>query len=474
MSTVPSPWSGKTAKATPALADEILLIDSEDSNPLTKNKRATFASILASITQKTNNVTGFSLAGGTSSSKTLTVTADSTVDQNLSSASSPVFAGAYLSGELRVRNPSNSAQYFSVTYSNANNLTYFQSAGATDYVFGSSGGGLQSQGGFIGNNTASWIGASFGTNSTSNRVVAGMINGGATLGGHSFNFTTWEDLFLQNGGVKGVGVGLNSLTQSVNATFHSAGSTIIGLPPAARADADLYNSQVAPWYDEPNQQIIYKAKSSTGNVTSLCGTGNLHVVTKTSDYTATITDDIILVDSTAGAVVITVSSLTVNRYQTIKKVAGSNNITIRPAATQTINGSSSDIVIYGAYEGYVMLYSSKDGYSMYIESLDISKASAAEGANWLSQGIKYQWDFSTYGPSIPAGSSITVNLLWPAAFPAAVFQVFPSVIENTAGVPVSVKVRSKSTTGAQIEVTNLSNTTATQTSVPIAALAIGN
>ena len=39
------PWSSKGSKATPVGADEVLIIDSEDSNPSTQNKRATLTSI---------------------------------------------------------------------------------------------------------------------------------------------------------------------------------------------------------------------------------------------------------------------------------------------------------------------------------------------------------------------------------------------------------------------------------------------
>lgn len=39
------PWSGKGFKVTPVIADEIMLIDSADSDPTTTNKRATLGSL---------------------------------------------------------------------------------------------------------------------------------------------------------------------------------------------------------------------------------------------------------------------------------------------------------------------------------------------------------------------------------------------------------------------------------------------
>jgi len=321
MSTVPSPWSSKSAKATPVFADQLLLLDSEDGDPLTQNKRVTFASILASITQKTNNATGFSLAGGSSSSKTLTVTADSTIDQNLSSASTPVFAGAYLSGELRVRDASDSSRYLAVFYSTPDNATYFQSATSTDYIWGASGGALHTRGGFVASNISSWIGGSFGTNSTAPRVVAGMINGGATIGAHNFNFSAWLPLFIQNGGVEGTGIGLNSLTQTVNATLHGAGTTILGTASSAIADGSIYNNQTNFWADATNVDLVFKQKNNSGVIQNFYGLRK-NFRTITANDTNVAGDDFIFIDTTLGDVLLTVdvtkigkTGLTIVNYQ---------------------------------------------------------------------------------------------------------------------------------------------------------------
>ncbi|KKM22731.1 hypothetical protein LCGC14_1622280 [marine sediment metagenome] len=42
------PWSGKTLKAAPVSADEVMILDSEDTNPDTINKRATLLSLPSS------------------------------------------------------------------------------------------------------------------------------------------------------------------------------------------------------------------------------------------------------------------------------------------------------------------------------------------------------------------------------------------------------------------------------------------
>ena len=54
---------------------------------------------ILTIVEKTNNATGFSFAGGTTTSKTITVSEDVTLNQNLNTTSSPSFVDATLSGK---------------------------------------------------------------------------------------------------------------------------------------------------------------------------------------------------------------------------------------------------------------------------------------------------------------------------------------------------------------------------------------
>lgn len=70
------------------------------------------------------------------------------------------------------------------------------------------------------------------------------------------------------------------------------------------------------------------------------GAGSLAVATKTSNYTLTDSDDVILCDTTSGSVTITThasSTATKKRY-TIKKIAAANTCTIDGNSSETIDG----------------------------------------------------------------------------------------------------------------------------------------
>lgn len=195
-----------------------------NTSQVTENTNLYFtnARVLTAV-EKVNNATGYTLAGGTTS-KTLTLTEDSTIDQNLSTISPVSHA------RINASSP----------------------AGA---VIG-----------------GAWISGNYGDNGTGDRFVFGTLYGLATMGGHGFDLLSWRDMYFQADGPGKVSVGLKTSpadgSQRAQATFHSAGSTILGFAPSAVADASIYNSQVNCWYNEPTNQLTFKAKNSAGAVTS--------------------------------------------------------------------------------------------------------------------------------------------------------------------------------------------------------------
>jgi hypothetical protein len=92
MSASPKPWSALTPKEVPDSADYFAIVDSADGT----NKSVAFGGILSFI-GKANNDTGWTLAGGTSS-KSLTITEDSTIDQNIQSTQSVSWLSVSASG----------------------------------------------------------------------------------------------------------------------------------------------------------------------------------------------------------------------------------------------------------------------------------------------------------------------------------------------------------------------------------------
>jgi hypothetical protein len=67
-------------------------------------------------------------------------------------------------------------------------------------------------------------------------------------------------------------------------------------------------------------------------------------VTVTADYTVLHADDYILVDSTAGAVTVTLPTARNGLQFTILRTAGANNVTIVPSGAETINGAASVVI----------------------------------------------------------------------------------------------------------------------------------
>jgi hypothetical protein len=64
----------------------------------------------------------------------------------------------------------------------------------------------------------------------------------------------------------------------------------------------------------------------------------------TTSYTAKYSDDYLLVDTTAGAVTITLPPARSGSIFVIMRTAGANNVTIVPTGAETVNGAASLVI----------------------------------------------------------------------------------------------------------------------------------
>lgn len=145
--------------------------------------------------------------------------------------------------------------------------------------------------------------------------------------------------------------------------------TFLGIRDLADLTVLKFNSAIRDiydwWNDHDNGSRFWNA-ISTMNI-------NTTVVTKTSAYTPTNTDVVILVNSTAGIVTITLPTA-VNipgRWYFIKDwkgQAGTNNITIATTSAQTIDGSTTK-VLNKAYLGYFVVSDGANWSTMSTEAV---------------------------------------------------------------------------------------------------------
>lgn len=85
-------------------------------------------------------------------------------------------------------------------------------------------------------------------------------------------------------------------------------------------------------------------------VSSSGGSSSVNVATKTSNYTLTSSNDVVLADTSGGNVTLTLpTAVGVSKLFTLKKIASANTMTIATTSAQTIDGSSS-IAITAQYE----------------------------------------------------------------------------------------------------------------------------
>lgn len=303
-------WSSQGSKTNAVAADYFLLSDSADTNPITKQKQYTFSSLLADI-GKINNVTGFSFSGGSTTTRAITVSANSTIDQDLAGSAS-------------------------VTWNNVS---------ATTRVRGNGG----------------WLAGVFGSNVTTPVVVMGNLNGAASLGAHNNALSAWAALYIQPENDAFTGFGLSVIGgQTPNATIHGGGSTILGVATSAVADANIYNSQMNIWYDQSNSRLIFKAKSSGSTVTSfpLTATGGLDQLTSRTSQTVDVnsaSDDIVGLDSTPGANLFNIDPTGLNRPLRLAWVKGASQPQFQPSSGNTIEGSSSTKTFTALYSSITII-----------------------------------------------------------------------------------------------------------------------
>jgi hypothetical protein len=68
------------------------------------------------------------------------------------------------------------------------------------------------------------------------------------------------------------------------------------------------------------------------------------VITVTASYTVSAEDDYILVNTTTGVITITLPNSITKKKIVIIRIAGSNNVTISPVGTDTVDGTSSKTI----------------------------------------------------------------------------------------------------------------------------------
>jgi hypothetical protein len=88
------------------------------------------------------------------------------------------------------------------------------------------------------------------------------------------------------------------------------------------------------------------------------------VIEVSSTYIVQDNDEVILVDASLGPVIICLPSASgLSRYHHIKKVDESSNlVTVTPMAGQTVDGSSSGIIINASYDTYTVLNDESDSW----------------------------------------------------------------------------------------------------------------
>lgn len=125
---------------------------------------------------------------------------------------------------------------------------------------------------------------------------------------------------------------------------------------------------------------------------------NYSVVTKTSAYTATIDDDVILVNTASANVTITLHAASTWEHPLIIKNVGANNVVVDGSGAETIDGSTTH-TIYGLYSD-VTLYSS--GSTIY----------TSQGTNTLTftnEGLHILDSNASHDLIVKVGSDLTAD-----------------------------------------------------------------
>lgn len=127
----------------------------------------------------------------------------------------------------------------------------------------------------------------------------------------------------------------NSAVQSVN----SKTGTAVSL-----ATTDLIDTSIV---SPTNSQVLTYNSSSNKWTNQTLSSGNQHVVsTKASSYTLTTSDEVILANAAAGAIILTLpTAISNHNMYYLKKIDNSGNtVTVATSGGQTIDGGSSAIL----------------------------------------------------------------------------------------------------------------------------------
>jgi hypothetical protein len=139
-------------------------------------------------------------------------------------------------------------------------------------------------------------------------------------------------------------VGIGTSTPNANAILDVQSTTKAFMPPrqtTAQKNAVAFPTAGMVVYDSDQKGL------STYNGTAWTTTGPLSVTSKTANYTALYSDDVILGDATSGAFAVTLPTAVGNAGKVfyIKKTDSSGNaVTINTTSSQTIDGSTTNVI----------------------------------------------------------------------------------------------------------------------------------
>ncbi len=212
--------------------------------------------------------------------------------------------------------------------------------------------------------------------------------------------------FLQAGLIDSNGdalAGGKVYTYEAGTTNNKACWTAADKSVAATNPVMLDANGVAIIYADGNYKFVVKTAADVTVYTwdniyfGIPADSNKVVQSKTADYTAASTDDVILVNATSGSVTISLPASGSNEgkeYLIIKTDASANTVTVDPNGAETINGDST-IVLGGQYQALEIVSDGSNWLDKFtlLDEDDMSSDSDARGAT--QQSIKAYVDSGT-------------------------------------------------------------------------------
>ena len=187
-------------------------------------------------------------------------------------------------------------------------------------------------------------------------VIAAMASGDPTftsinMDGYDAIKRSANNLYLRILGSGGVGHGAHiELFGGTHASTPGDVNVIMGNLEAGQTPNSVY-------------RVIYQANEVSTNVYIMDKLGNITtvgtivrpIVAKTTNYTATASDENITMDATEGARTVTLPALVKGREYTIKRLnAGANAVTIDANAAETIDGALT-VALNAQYESVTII-----------------------------------------------------------------------------------------------------------------------